>query len=44
MQDNKEIKRTLNKGFLLALIASITWGVSGAVQQIVAKDMAIPAM
>lgn len=45
MQENtKKIKKTLNKGFLLALIASITWGISGAVQQIVAKDMNIPAM
>lgn len=44
MQDNQEIKKTLNKGFLLALTASITWGISGAVQQIVAKNAAIPAM
>ncbi|AKP67945.1 DMT family transporter [Companilactobacillus ginsenosidimutans] len=44
MQDNKDIKKTLNKGFLLALSASITWGVSGAVQQLVAKNGAIPAM
>lgn len=44
MDETKKVKKTLNKGFFLALIASITWGISGAVQQIVAKDMAIPAM
>ncbi|MFD1472419.1 DMT family transporter [Companilactobacillus mishanensis] len=43
-ESKKMTKKTLNKGFFLALTASITWGVSGAVQQIVAKDAAIPAM
>ncbi|APX71384.1 DMT family transporter [Companilactobacillus allii] len=45
MEESKQIaKKTLRKGFLLAFLASVTWGISGAVQQIVAKDANIPAM
>ncbi|WP_125762767.1 DMT family transporter [Companilactobacillus hulinensis] len=45
MEESKKMtKKTLHKGFLLAFLASVTWGVSGAVQQIVAKDANIPAM
>lgn len=45
MEESKKMtKRTLRKGFLLAFLASVTWGISGAVQQIVAKDASIPAM
>lgn len=45
MDESKRItKKTLEKGFLLAFSASVVWGISGAVQQIVAKDSNIPAM
>jgi len=45
MEESKSLaKKTLRKGFLLAFTASMVWGVSGAVQQIVAKDANIPAM
>jgi len=43
-ESKKMTKKTLHKGFLLAFLASVIWGVSGAVQQIVAKDSNIPAM
>ncbi|MGR3741184.1 DMT family transporter [Companilactobacillus sp. DQM5] len=44
MEKEKQTLRKLHtKGFLLALIASSLWGVSGTVLQFVSKDKAIPA-
>ncbi|MDO1604764.1 DMT family transporter [Lactobacillus sp. YT155] len=44
MNEEKTIqKRTHTKGFILALIASSLWGVSGAVLQFVSQNKQIPA-
>lgn len=41
--EKKQLKKIHTKGFLLALIASSLWGVSGTVLQFVSKNKALPA-